>query len=97
MQLLLLILPREQGFTCEQLKNDASETPHVDGTGVLNAKYDLRSTIKSRLNVGIDDVALGAARAKVYNFDATLGSLSQQDVLRFQVTVDHLVISEMHE
>lgn len=51
-----------------QFHNDAAEGPDIDGTSVRDAKYYLRRTIKSALNVRVDLLLLVTAWTEVNNF-----------------------------
>ena len=50
-QLVALVLAREEWVPSKQLKSNTSHAPHVNGCGVLSAKYDLWSSVISRLDV----------------------------------------------
>ena len=91
-QLVNLRLAWEYGIARVQLCYDAAKTPHVDTHRVRDTKDDLRSSVESRLDVGVDALVDEATRAEVDDLDAALVLLLQQDVFRLQVTVHYSVV-----
>ena len=94
---VLLIFAREEWLAHVELVEDATEGPHVDGCRVLNAKHNLWCTVEATLDISVDLLILEAPRTKVDNFDAGLVNLPQQDIFRFQVTVDDVVLPHIVE
>ena len=68
-ELLLLVFAGEDGVAGEELGEDATETPHVDGEAVAHAQNDFRRAVEAGLNVGIYLFVFEAAGAKVDDFD----------------------------
>ena len=60
-QLVRLVFPGKERVTGEELGQDASEAPHVDGHAVLPAQDDLRGAIEAALDVGVDALVVIAA------------------------------------
>ena len=67
-QLVLLILSGKQRVPRKQLSNYAPKRPHIDRGCVRDAQYDLRCSVESALNIGINLVGGQAATAEVYYF-----------------------------
>ena len=74
---MALVLAWEERVPSKQLKSNTSHTPHVNGCCVLSAKYDLRSSVISRLDVGVDGFVGEARRSKVNDLDSASFSLPQ--------------------
>lgn len=64
-QLVALVLAGKQRVPGQKLGQDAAEAPHVDGKAVPRTQDDLRGSVKTRLDVGVDPLMLKAAGAKV--------------------------------
>lgn len=56
-QLLVFILPGEDGHASIQLRQNTTETPHVNRHSVVHPQYDFGASIETRLNVGVDYVS----------------------------------------
>lgn len=63
--LVCFILATKQWPAGQQLRNDTSKTPHVNGDAIAGAEDDLRSTVKSGLDVCVDALVVVTARSKV--------------------------------
>ena len=92
-ELLGLILTREEWITCVQLGHNATEGPHVDACCVRDAQDNLRSTVKTTLDIGVNALVLEAATTIVNNFDARLIWLLEKDILRLEIAVDDVVVA----
>ena len=92
--LLILSLAGEQGDARIQLNQDASERPHVNGSGVTYPQYYLRSSIETALNVGINLPSVEATASHIDHLYPRLVLFLQQDVLGLQVTVDDSLPTE---
>ena len=91
-QLVNFVFTRKQRISRIELSNDAPKAPHVDSHRVRDAKYDFWCPIESRLNVSVNSLADEAGATIINDLDTTLVLLLQEDVLRFQVTMDDFVI-----
>ena len=67
---VLLVLSREERLPNVQLVQYAAEGPHINACCVGDAEHNLRGTIETTLNVGVNLLVFEATRAKVDNFDA---------------------------
>ena len=76
-----LVLAREDRVAHCKLSHNAAEAPHVDARRVRNAQDNLRRSVESGLDVGIDAFILEARRSKVNDFDSRLGRVLQKYVL----------------
>ena len=92
LQLFSFIRTGEQREACIEFNHDASKTPHINGHCVWNAKDDLRSSIESGLDIGIDFFIQETSRPKVNDFDSRSVVRFQKDILRFEIAMDNLVI-----
>jgi len=84
----------EQGVAHVQLRQNAAKAPHVDLTAIRQAHDHLWAAVEAALHVGVHALIDEAAAAKVNDLDGGALRLHQQDILRLQVTVDQLVLSE---
>lgn len=75
--MIFLILTWKKRVAHVKLIKDATETPHIDSLSIGNTEYNLRSSVKPGLNIGVDLLVLKAAAAKVNNLDARLVDLSE--------------------
>lgn len=91
-QLFLLTFSREQRHSSEKLGQDASETPHIDGSCVRNTKDDLRRTIEPRLDVSVNTLICKAAGAKVDDLDARFVRTFEKNVLWLEVAVNKVFL-----
>mgnify|MGYP001168752775 CR=1 FL=1 len=89
--MLVLVFARENRHSLIKLYNDASQRPHINGSGVGNAQNYLRSPIVAALNIGVHLFFLIAATANVNYFYSRFVFMLEQDVLGLQVTVDDAV------
>ena len=96
-ELLLLGFAWEQRVPREELGQYAPERPHVYCWLIRNAQNDLRRSVESALDVGVDPFVLEAARAEVNELDAALVGTLQQDVLGLQVAVNDLLLPQKLE
>lgn len=64
-KLFLLILAGENGYTSEELSEDAADTPHVNWQTVSHSQDNLWGSVETRLNIGINLFVLKAARAEI--------------------------------
>lgn len=87
-QLIPLIFARKEGISGEQLREDASQTPHVNGHPVAAPQDDLGSTVESGLDVRVDPLVLLATRSEIDHLDPGSTRLLQQHVFWLQITVD---------
>ena len=79
----------EQGEPSKQLNHDAAKTPHINLLRVgEDTEHDIRSPVKSTLDIGVDNLILQTATAKVSNHNATLVLLLHEDILWLQITMD---------
>lgn len=90
--MLFLIFAWEERVADVQLIEDATKTPHVDGCVVRDAEHDLRCSVESRLDVGVDLLVFETARAEIDNLDSRLVDLSKQNVLGLEIAVDDVVL-----
>jgi hypothetical protein len=90
--LVFFVLTYEQGQAGEQLIENAAQRPHVNRWRVSDAKHDLRGSVVARLDVGVVLGSLVGAGAKIYNLDAHLLRVAQQNILRLEIAVHHIVI-----
>ena len=93
-QLLHLTLAWENWDARIQLNQDAAEAPHINACRVWDANYDLRRPVKAGLDVRVNPLVGEAGGSEVDYFDTGLIWALQQDVLRFQVAVDDVFVSE---
>ncbi len=94
-KLFHFIFAREERVSNAEFRHDASEAPHIDGGGVRNSEYDFGCAVEARLNVCVDAFVGEAGRAEVDYFDAGLGRVLEQYVLRFQVAMDDVILLEV--
>jgi len=92
---LLLILSWEERIADIQLVEDTAETPHVNGCVVWDAQDNFWRSVEPRLNVGVDLLVLEAARTEVDNLNSRFVNLSKQNVLRFEITMDNVMLSHV--
>ena len=57
----MLVLSSEERLRCEELGDDAGQTPHVDGAGVAGSHDDFRGSVVAGLDVGVDLLLLVTA------------------------------------
>lgn len=97
-KLVVLGMPREQGETQEEFRDDASETPHVDrGREGHEAQNHVHGAIKSRLDVCVDLLALEGRRSKVDQLDLGVALRREQNVLRLEVAVNNVGQFQTHQ
>ena len=87
-QLVIVAVAWEDRDTQEQLHGNATQGPHVNGTGVRNTQDDFRTTVKTTLNVRVHSLVFMTATAKVNDLDLWAIQATKEDVLWFQVTMD---------
>lgn len=90
--MVLLVFGSEERCADEELIDDASKAPHIDGCRVWNAQDDLWSTVESGLDVGVYLLVLEAPTAKINDLDPRLVNLLHQYILRLQVTMNDVVL-----
>jgi len=93
--MLLLVFTREEGVADVEFVENAAERPHVNGCVVRDPKNNLRRSVEARLYVGVNFLIFETTTAKVDYFNAGLVNLSQQDVLRFQVAVNNIMLAHV--
>jgi hypothetical protein len=69
----LLVFAREDGKAGVEFSQDTSKAPHIDCHVVVHAENDLRGSVESTLDVGIDFLVFEAATTKVDDLQSTLG------------------------
>ena len=94
-KLFHLVLTWEKRKTYAEFRHDASEAPHVDGTSIWNTQDDLGCSVKSRLDVCVNSLILEARAAEIYDFDAWLGWILEQNVFRLQVAMNNLIFLQI--
>lgn len=94
LELLLLVVAREQRLASVQLRQYAAKTPDVDLLCVLYPQNDFRGAVESRLHISIDLLIPEATRTKVDDLEVTAYCVCTKYVLRLQVTMDDLVLLE---
>lgn len=66
LELLSLFSSREEWEACVELNHNASETPHIDLLCVREeSKNDIRCTIKSTLDIGVNNFVFKASTSKI--------------------------------
>lgn len=90
LHLFLFILSGKDWEANKELIKNATKRPHVNGWSVSDAHHDLRCSVESTLNVGVELLTLISATAIVNHFDATLVLFPKKNVLWLQVTVHNL-------
>lgn len=90
-KLFLFILTREDWISREKLRQDTSQTPHVNWQSIGHAQDDFRRPVETRLNVGIDLFVLEAGRSKVDDLDVGFHRMGEEDVFGLEIAVDDLV------
>lgn len=71
-----------------------SEAPHIDRGGVGQAENDLGRPIESALYVGVYGLVLVAGVAEVDHFDRAGALVLEEDIFRFQIAVQDLLVVE---
>lgn len=95
--LIKFILPRKQWLPHVHLYQYAAQTPHVNGKGIVQFQQYFRSAIKSTLDIFVHAfVRMTRATEVNYLYCATL-RISQQNILRLEVTVDDIDLGGRHE
>lgn len=90
LHLLFFIFSGKDGEPDKELIENASKRPHVNGWSVSDAHHDLRCSVESTLNVGVELLALICPTAIVNHLDATLVLFPKKNILRLQITVHNL-------
>ena len=94
-KLLHLVFTREKRKANAEFRHDTSKAPHIDGTSIWNTQDDLRCSVKSRLNVGVNSLILETGAAEIYDFYAWLCRILEQNVFRLQIAMYHLVFLQI--
>jgi hypothetical protein len=88
LHLIKLIRSREQRLPRMHFDQNTAQTPHIDRNAVGQSEHNLRTPIKSTLNVRIHP-STGIARAsKVNDFDPASFGVSKEYVLGLQIAMD---------
>lgn len=96
-QLVRLTLSWKQRIAGVELSQNAAERPHVDGLFEFESENDLRRPIESALDISVHHFIFKTTTTEINEFDATLIDLLQQNVLRFEITMDDLLLSDEHQ
>lgn len=91
-QLLLLVLSRENRYACEELRQDAANTPHINWHPICHPQDDFRGPIESRLDISIDFFVLETAGSEIYDLDFGMQRMAEENVLWFQIAVYDLLL-----
>lgn len=76
--MLDLVLAGEERIAGVELREDATEGPHINGRAVGQPEDDLGAAIEPRLDVRVDALVAVARRAEVYHLDRAAAALLQQ-------------------
>ena len=89
LKLFSLVGTWEERESCEQLNHYTAHAPHVYGLSVWEySQHNLWGTVEPTLYVCVHYLFIKSATSEICNDNATLVLLFQQDILRFQITVD---------
>lgn len=91
LHLFLFIFSGKNWESNEELIKNASERPHINRWSVSDSHHNFWCTVKSALNVGVELVWFVCTRSKVNDFDSTLVTLSEKDILWFHIAMNYLV------
>lgn len=97
LKLLLLVISWEERFTGKEFSKDASKRPDIDFFGVRDPKNDFWGTVVSRLDVSVNLLMSQAPGAKVNDLKQSASWVDTEDILRFQVAVNHFALLEEDE
>ena len=89
--LIILVVSGEEGVAQDELGEDAAQAPHVNLDSIVTAKDDLRRSVKPTLNVIMELPLCVTTRPEVNHLESRFPWLSEQNVLRFEITVDNLI------
>ena len=81
-------------FTRIQLRHDARKTPDIYLHVIRKTQYNLRGPVVTALDVGVESLIREATGAKIRQLYARLVGLLKQDILRLEVAVDYVLLSQ---
>ena len=96
-KLLHFIFSREKWETDAKLSHDAAEAPHIYWRCIRDAKDDFRGSVKARLDVCVDPFILETRTSKINDLYAWFSWVLEQNVLRFEVTMYHLMLFKVFQ
>ena len=72
LHLFSFIGTRKQGEACEELDQDTAEAPHVNLLRIWeDSKHDIRCSVESALDVGVNNFTFKAATSEICDDDST--------------------------
>lgn len=93
----MLVLTGENGVASIELREDTTQTPHIDGHTIRHAKNDFRRPIKSALDVGVYLFVLETTRTKVDHLDFGAHWVSKQNILGLEIAVDNPLVVKKYQ
>lgn len=88
-QQLVLINCRKERRPRDQLKDNATQGPHVHRVVIGISNHNFWGSIVSALDVGEARGEVFAACSQINDLDVAVGVIGEQHVFRFHVAVDH--------
>jgi hypothetical protein len=79
---IILRISRKYGYPKEQFCTYAPHGPHINGGIVWKTQNDLRTPVKTRLNVVVNLVALETSTSKIDHFQIQVVYRFEQDIFR---------------
>jgi len=89
-ELLLLVVAGEQRFPSAQLCQDAAQGPDIYFGRVRNSENNLRGSVESALNIGVNLVWGQTATTEVHYFKRLSLGVAKKYIFGLQITVNDL-------